>query len=313
MYIGMKKYYFLFLSIFALNLLPINSYALSDSEKAVSATDFLFKNLRLESPVQITQEEFVTINDEMEAKRISLHHPQAGLIQLLVQGPKGFASGEKKYPLKFVSAGFMTGEKAALLLPSRTEIIVGFSYPATPEGIQNDPSLFLKTIRIVPGQMALAMTYLSQLSYVDNKKITVIGVSLGGLFLPVSLNLAERLGFHVTRGIVFAYTGADLAKLAGHHLKNKVPDSTLDLVQNLMDSLVTLHRPEMHTQILKGPFLVIEATEDEVFSRASMDALWNSLNGSKLKAKIQGPHINEDRIDMIKQTQGVVESWVRGL
>lgn len=295
--------------LFSSARIDIASLNLDQSEQSQLALEVLKNNLRINRPADLQAEVLVSADEKTETRRFFLIHPQAGSIQFLVQGPKGFTENKTKYSVTFLSAGFMTGDRAAQMLSS-DGLLVAFSYPASADGIQKDPSLILKTLRIVPAQIALALDFIRNLNYVDANKFTVVGVSLGGLFMPVSLRLAQTIGFYPTRGTVLAYTGADLAAITRFNLQKYLPATTTDAVAQLIDALSSTHKPELHIPYLKGPILMIDASKDEIFPKESIDKLWSLIPEPKTRVTVDGPHINEDRIDMIAQTRSIIQKWV---
>lgn len=285
--------------------------ALAQSEAAIQ---IIAKNLELDDPSQQLQiiEDVVVISGQREEHRLRLSHPGVGISEILIDGPIGFMGSEKKRPLLFVSAGFFSGKESIQLIPDAGDkILVGYQYPVTKEQIQNDPSLFPKTIRIVPGQMALLLHWLSLQPYVQNDRIHVMGVSLGTLFLPVALHLAQKTRGFAPASTLLCFGGADIASVVENILGSSADSLVKMLAKKLTDSLLVLHDPRLHLPHLKGSFFTVYATDDNIFPRSSSLKQYELLPNPKEIHWIKGPHIDESHPELIVQTMILVREFLK--
>lgn len=223
-------------------------------------------------------------------------------IRILISGPQGFLANNKKYPVLFMSAGFFSGMASVALVENPGDmILVGFEYPSNMDMIKKDPSLLFKTIRLVPGQIALTLEWLKSQTWASDK-LSVMGVSLGSLFMPVSLRLAELRGV-TTTSTIFAFGGAHILPVVEQKLvaEGMSPLAT-KLTVKLIGNMTSLHDPKIHLSSLTGPFMTIYGDQDEVFSRETSLMQYDLLQGQKEIHWVHGQHIDTNRPDIIQET-----------
>lgn len=236
---------------------------------------------------------------------VSLIHESVGETQILINGPAGFLTSGESYPLFFVSAGFFAGKDAVALLENPgSAIVVGYEYPTTKTAVLKDPSLLAKTVRLAPAQIALALKWLQHQPWSKQGRLSVMGVSLGSLFMPVSLRIAENLGVKVN-SVILAYGGVGIGEILNNLLREQISQPALGALCNLIDNLTLLHKPELHLPFLHGPFLAIYGTQDQIFSVQSSMKQFELLPEPKEMHMISGPHIDTDKPELIKESMMV--------
>lgn len=279
----------------------------SDAVVQLLASDLSLQDLNLK--MQIIDEQ-VTIHGSREEHHLTFSHEGAGKIEILMSGPLGFTNSQRKYPALFISAGFLSGKNSIKLIPNpQDKILVGYQYPTSPEEIQKDPSQFPKALRLVPGQIALLLEWLSQRSYIRADRLHVMGISLGTLFLPVSLRLAQSRNIYPA-STVLCFGGADVLSVIDEMMDPKIASWIRDLSLTLAKTVLSLHDPSLHLPFLRGPFLTVYATEDEVFPKSSSLLQYNLLSEPKRVHWVQGPHISEKHPEMIFETIQLVEKFI---
>ncbi len=280
--------------------------------KAEAAIEILARSLEindLNEKMQVLSDE-VVIKDGREEHSISLYQKQVGTTEILFSAPLGYASTGKKYSLLFISAGFFSGKDAIKLIPdAENKILVGYQYPTTKEKIEKDPSLFPKTLRVVPGQIALTLEWLLANPSVDHEKFHVMGVSLGSLFLPVSLHLAQERNV-IPTSTLLCFGGADLNLVIDQALQKSHPIFR-DLAKALLGALTAVHDPRLHLPYLKGSFFTVYATEDGIFPRETSLLQYDLLPEPKEIHWVQGPHIDENQPGVIYQTMLLVREFLK--
>lgn len=263
------------------------------------AASILIENLALNSPLEIAslQNSRSWREGDRQITSVELSSPHAGLIRILVSAPLLPSEALEKLPVLFLTAGFLSGKESVRLIAHPGNlIVVGYQYPFEKAQIEKDPSLLFKSLRLVPAQIALTLDWLKRKNKNIPAKIHVMGVSLGSLFLPVSLRLAEAKGF-TAQSTVLAFGGASF-KLFFQHWGIPFGDT--------IENLFILHDPEIYLPQLKGPFSCIYATEDEIFPLASSLHQYDLLKGAKEIHWIPGPHIDVHRTEMIEKTMSLV-------
>jgi hypothetical protein len=283
-----------------INRLKLNQNVVLQSQNLVARSQV--------SPSSSTKEKL----RETWSFRLSHQAANSGLgeVKVLVSGPLGFLNSGLKYPVVFIAGGFQTGQQSISFIKDPGEkILVGFDYPHTPEELMAQPDLLLSTIYRTPPQMALALVWLHQQSWVMQNQINLISISLGTLFLPITMRIAERLGV-LTHKSVFAFGGADYGIVFSVYLEGKVSSEIKNYIIKTMQGLLSPYDPQLHLPFIKGQFLVIRALQDEVFPEVSGVLLEQLLPQPKLLKQFNTRHINTDRFEIIEMTLKEVESFL---
>ena len=208
--------------------------------------------------------------------------------------PSGFADhfGElalsmaaPRIPVIFMAGGFETGKEVATLLPKAGQnVIVGYQYPlkVDPGHVPRAEDV-VEALKVTSVQMAVALKWILGQSWCDPSRVQFVGVSLGTLFLPSALRIANRMGF-VSQHTIFAYGGADVALLLDRELKSKklLSDADEPKLLNLARALLLPLDPTTFLPFISGSFLVIKASNDGSFSgRESTNALCAALRSQR--------------------------------
>ena len=288
--------------------------------KAEIATRILMKDsgLSKDGTLHLVSQNVMT-ESGLDFVEQTLTQEKVGQVKILLRGPHGFMDDKKNsYRCLFMASGFFTGKDGVKLLsPIANTVLVGYEYPYQLQDAQKDPKVIYKFLRQTPLQIASALQWLTQSystfeqGWMDNDGLYVIGVSLGGLFLPSSLDIASRLNVPI-QGTIFAYTGADLAPVVVKAIHDQVPSDVAKVAGQAVAGLTALHDPRIHLPFLQGKFLVIRATEDQVFPIESGMLLEQLLPQPKTVRLVPGGHINTDQPDTIKMVQKIVSDWIVG-
>ena len=254
----------------------------------------------------------VSVQGAQDFVTIRLQFDHLPLIRLFLNGPHGFFDDtQHSYRTVFIVAGFFTGSQSASLLSVVPKTVyVGYDYPYDVDAFKQDASKVLQTFRITPPQIALSMKWLSLQGWVDASKTTALGVSLGGLFLPVSLHVAMKLQA-APQFSVFAFTGADLAVILTNVLPTELPQNVSDGVKAFVPAINILNDPAIHLPFLSGSFLVIHSDQDQVIPAEATAKLFALLPEPKTEVLLHGPHINPDQQQLIDDTGKEILNWLK--
>jgi hypothetical protein len=304
-------------SLIILLFLSLNSYAQgvpapmpSDSDLAIQ---FVAQSLRFGtlSTVQVLDVQ-IEFSGSREYHQMTFSSLGSGDVQILISGPKGFQNSPKPYQTLFLAGGFMTGQGTVDLVgdPGET-ILVGYQYPFSKEQIQADPSLLYKSIHLVPGQIALALSWLSKQSFVNPQNFHVMGVSLGSLLLPVALRL-DQIQKVVPTSTLLCFGGSEFGLVFDHVLKNVISDSFVrGALVNGLANLLAPYNPKLHLPYLQGRFFTLFAEQDQIFPTGSSLEQYNLLPEPKEIHWISGPHIDVDQPEQIQKTMAEVNTFLR--
>lgn len=273
------------------------------------ATDLMLQNLGLAQTAKPENvETTVTISaDGSQVVRVVLKHSGTGDVHLLLKGEAGFLNRQdQQLRTAMIISGFFTGEESVHLLGKISGVVlVGFEYPYRIEDFQQDPGKILHFVRQTPGHIALALRWLSEQSWSNPQALSVVAVSLGGVFAPSGLHLSQKLGVRVDK-TVFICTGADISSMLEFNLKPYIAPMWMGPLLSLLTAPMMLADPKLHLPELGGSFLSIQTTQDTVIPRSAQETLFHLLKNPKQEILIEGPHINSDQTEMIQKIQDIL-------
>lgn len=277
------------------------------------ATYTLMQNLKL-SPLALRQTEIqeITTDQDIDIVKMLVHSEALPSVQLFLRGPAGFLTAtDYSYQTLFIASGFFTGASGVQLLGDIPKtVVIGYEYPYSTASILQDPAKLLHTFRVTAGQIALSLKWVTQQKWVKPNKTIAMGVSLGGLFLPTALHIAQEMNVSVSH-VVFGFTGADLKAILTNNLKDQVSTNIADSLSFVIPAVNALNDPQLHLPYLKGQFLVVHAEQDQVIPREATEELFDLLPQPKSKIMLQGKHIDTTQTELIMQTKNAILSWLR--
>jgi hypothetical protein len=256
------------------------------------------------------------IKREAKAERvlITLTHKNLGRFQMMVRVPTAAYKDEKPRPVIFLTSGVLTGLKTLDLIEDAGEaIIAAYDYPINKELerarlagdiMQNLPRIY--------GQIAASMKWLSRQSIVRADRINSIHVSFGSFIAPLSLRLANAMGVE-TYATVFAFGGAEVWNLAPIAASSRLTEDEVAEIKRQLALALKGIDSASHLPHLKGRFLAIRGTKDEIIPEASALALERALPEPKQIELLDSEHIGSDRLDIIQQTFSIIKKWLAGV
>ncbi len=295
-------------------ILSLSSASFADnflfSELAIST---LMGNLKISSssmPQVLSQD--VTSDQISDFVTMTMAYPDLPSFQVFLRGPRGFLQRtDHSLQVLFLATGFFTGADSTILLGAVPQtVFVGFNYPYGLAAITDDPAKILQTFRVTPGLMALSLKWVSQRGWLNSQKLFAMGVSLGGLFMPTALHIAQEMQVNVSHTI-FAFTGSDLKQILANNLRDQVPPDVLKALVVLVPALNILNDPQLHLPFLHGSFLVVYADQDPIIPRTTSEALYSLLPEPKTQVILRGGHIDVDKPLLIEQTKEAILNWLK--
>lgn len=231
---------------------------------------------------------------------------------LTISGPTGFMSPSvESYPTMIVSAGFFTGPKSLELIPDpRNFILINIPYSITTETLAKDPRKLAGFVQESPAVMEASYLWIQNNPYFKIKKLAVMGVSLGTLMSPVALASAEAKGFKPD-ATIYLYGGSEFrTPFLSLAKRNQMNPFLAHNLANLVEAISAPVNPKKFLPQLTGPFLVINGSEDQIFSKETSQEQFDLLNGEKERHFVQGPHIDSDQPELIAQSLAIVMDYL---
>lgn len=239
-----------------------------------------------------------------EARRyddLSLVTARAGTVRITTSRPASPWSEE--LPLALVIGGLRTGRAALDFVPRHGgNVLAAYEYPGGGDerfgdaGLSDVPEIRRAVLR-VPAQVRAAADFLRRERGVDPGRISLLGYSLGALFVPAAQRLASEHGMPF-RAVVVAYGGADLARLLRANLDLE-PALLRRAAARAVATAIRPLEPGLHLPHLEGDVLILHGTGDVRIPEASVDMLIRLTPEPKEVVRLEGAHMGpgQDRVN----------------
>ncbi len=229
-----------------------------------------------------------------------------GDFKVALRLPKNFKP-DRAYPTTLIVGGIDSSLETLLGIPPTGEnILVIYQYPGV--DISQLRRFFERDLKGIPLQVAVLLLWLSQQSYVDDARLNAVGISFGGIVLPVSLRLSSLLNVDVA-ATIFAYTGGEVAKVATDILG--LNSTERSLIGCLLLGLTAFVDPVVHLpELQSGRYLLVMSLEDELFSPYSTQAFIEATPEPKTLIPLTGAHLQARRPDLIDQLIEISFNWL---
>lgn len=229
-------------------------------------------------------------------------------VVLVLKIPK---NATQPLPAIVLFSGFQTGAQAVKLVNDPNSfVIVGFEYPWPIDFLSDTLKWDWKRMEVIPVLMAVALKWLHEQQFLDINKINVVSVSFGTLFYPLAQRILmdEKI---VSRSTVFGYGGVNIADVVGNELQKFLGPGELLLAKLVVQSQTWFIEPKYHLQHLRGPFLIVNGVEDNVFPDSSKRELIEKLVDPKKIITVPGGHIQPDRPEIIQKFMSEVFTFLK--
>ena len=251
---------------------------------------------------------------------ITLANAEGGTVNFTVSlpgGPGGPGGANKlaegdRLPTLIVLTGLRDGRRNLDHIPNHgRNAIVAYDYPFDPKVWKSASAverawIANRVAHQLPDEVAGLIAWVRQQSWADPDRVSLVGVSLGAVALPVIQRRATNAGHRVAAAVI-AYGGANLHALARANLKDDWTREPLALLTALL--LRTL-APVHHLPHLNGPFLLIHGAADDRIPQDSIDDLTAMTPEPRTIIVRPGAHIDNDRPVLIRDTIAIARDWL---
>lgn len=218
---------------------------------------------------------------------------------------------EQTQPLPVIAlfAGFQTGKKSLdLIKPQSSTIVVSYEYPAAFD--EKNLNFDLEKLRPTSLQIAQLIAWLQTKSWVDSKRINLVAISFGGVFVPLAIKILQDHKINPS-SVTLAYTGADISKVIAYYFRQFVGNNEVKAIETIASLYLWDIEPFHYLPTIESDTLIVLASEEKVFPEATLDLLINTVTAPKTLIKLPGPHIQPDRQDLIDNLILHIENWLR--
>lgn len=259
--------------------------------------------------------EAVLENDNLPQKRdyrrILLSTAHLGDIEAVISRPEKIT---KKLPVLLVMGGWEVGAKNFKLIPEPGDyILVIYRYPYMPKNWKEGASVqevfrIRDAIYSVPSQVLALTDWLSGQAYVDKERISLLGFSLGALFLPSVYHLDAVTDKQLNAGVI-AFGGVDIGDILQTNLRNVhtlLRTAAAQTAAFFIDAVEPLH----HLPHMENEFLLINASKDEMMSRHSRELLIQLTPEPKNIITLDAGHIGANKVKLVEEVVGISTKWL---
>ena len=192
---------------------------------------------------------------------------------------------------------------------------IGYDWPLP----EREPSLaeivrrlpeYRRDVLTVPGQVDAILAWASRQPWVDAKRVSLLGFSLGAFVAPAAQRLAQQRGAQVGWTIL-GYAGAPIGDvIAGH--PDAGPPWLRPILGAAADLLLRPVEPSLHLPYLRGRFLVLGATGDRLVAPAAARRLAELTPEPRTVVVVEGDHlgVGADRSKLLRHVIEVSRAWL---
>jgi dienelactone hydrolase len=198
-------------------------------------------------------------------------------------------------PVVVILGGYRTGRKALNHIPDPgPNAVVTYEYPLNKE-TWDEGSWLAKIVKgrramhAVPDQVLAIVRWARAQPWAEAERTSVLGYSLGALFVPVAYRRAQTYGERLGPGIM-AFGGAHLRPIIRANLRMK-PAFARGLAAWLASAALRSLEPARHLPHLRGEFLLINAKDDERIPVTSVEAMQALTPEPKTVVNLSSGHL----------------------
>lgn len=243
---------------------------------------------------------------------LALATARAGTVRITTSRPTSASSAD--LPLVLIVGGLRTGRDALDFVPIHGDnVVAAYEYPGGGDerfegaGPTDVPAIRGAILR-VPAQLRAAASHLRRSAGVDTARTSLLGYSLGALFVPAAQRLASEHGT-AFGALVLAYGGADLARLIRANL-DFGPALLRRAAAWTAGTAIRPLEPALHLPHLTGEILILHGSGDERIPRASVRRLIRLAPEPKRVVRLEGGHMGPGREDVNDRVVRRSRAWL---
>jgi len=241
-------------------------------------------------------------------ERVRLRASSGLAVELAIKRPidGGARPTVARRPLVVLLGGLETGRDAAdLVTDTRGTVVAALSYPYRGARALHGPGVLLAipalraAILDTPPAILLSLDHLLAQSYVDPRRVELVGVSLGAPFAIVAGALDARC-----RRVWSVHGAGDLRRLIDFGLRRTIPFAPLReqvaALAYLCGAGPSVAPERWVGKIAPRPFVMLNGRDDERLPRRAILSLYDSARPPKELIWLPGPHVEPERRQVVE-------------
>lgn len=217
-------------------------------------------------------------------------------------------------PVVVILGGYRTGREALKHVPDPgPNAVVTYDYPLSRE-TWGEGSWLAKIVEgrsamlAVPDQVLAIVRWAGAQPWAEAERISLLGYSLGALFVPVAYRHAQTHGTRLGPGIM-AFGGAHLCPIIRANLRLK-PAFARGLAAWFATVALRSLEPARHLPHLRGEFLLINAKDDERIPPTAAEALHALTPEPKTVVNLASGHLTPDDQELMAEVVRLSLEWL---
>ncbi|MFO0997408.1 MAG: hypothetical protein U1F33_12065 [Alphaproteobacteria bacterium] len=220
-----------------------------------------------------------------------------------------------RMPVLLIVGGLRSGrENLERLPPLGPNALISVEYPgrdairdkalAIPERI----ATIRRSATAMPEQLAAVLDWARAQAWADPGRVSLLGYSLGAVFMPVTQEKARANGIAVETTIM-AFGGADVGHIIPTALRIETP-LLRKVVGVLATSLLHPVEPRYFLPRMSGDILIVNAEDDELIPPTSSALMTELAPEPKWVVTMPGEHIDPRDPAMLQKVVDVTKAWL---
>jgi len=262
-------------------------------------------------PARLLAEQPVACERERVCKAITLDLEGFDAVEIALSLPE--TTPEGGLPTVILLGGFDTGKRSIHEVRNvGANAVIGYDYPLSREvwykaSLPRRMLAARRASRQVPAQILSVLRWASAQSWSDGRA-SLLGFSLGALYLPAAHHMASLHGMHIGPSII-AYGGADLAPMFRFAFRKEPAWLQSTLTGLTVLSLRELE-PAHHLPHLKGEFLLLNGSDDRLVPAQTIERLRTLLPEPKTIVTLKSDHMMPDNRELMETIIRVSRNWL---
>lgn len=255
------------------------------------------------------------LDGEVREQDVTLRAANGFVVRLTVRRPAEADTARR--PLFVILGGQQRGRAAGRLVgTTRGNVFASIEYPFDGDDRAKGFALIAQLPAIrralldTPPAVLLALDYLLARPDVDTARVELVGASFGAPFATIATALDPR----VTR-LWIAHGGGGPYTLLSHNLQRDLPFPparvTVAGIANVIAAGPRLAPERWIGRVAPRPVIMLNAREDEMIPRRSVDYLWHAAQEPREQIWLPGKHMRGTRPEVLDTLVRTIDARAR--
>ena len=260
---------------------------------------------------QLSSDSLALSDSSRSYRLIRLNSPSTGKITAFLS--ESIDTLDSPKPVVIIVGGLEVGLKTFEYFPNPgNNHILLFRYPYSKSRFGNSDLLEVpaihRSVRVVPSQIMSLIQWAKEQSWCDPQRVTIIGFSLGALFIPSIYHLANYQSVEINRGVM-AYGGVDIYRLMMTNLR-KVPEFSKPLISFFVSTATFPMEPARHLPMVNNELLYLNGRFDSKIPIESWQVLPELAPDPKTVLILETEHMHPKKPELTQKLVQVSKDWL---